>query len=122
VQPDRIVKLLNMLASDYDAEKVNAARVLATAAAEKKMTVSEFIKVGLIGEKPKEPWPTVSAPAPPTKPNAREAVERLGQIIIDNPDVLTDWEYQFVRDVYKRKVSYFTEKQWRIVNRILAKA
>lgn len=103
----KLVSLLNMLASDNDGERANAARMIARMAAADNKTVSDFVMTGgpprtVYVDRVVEKTVYKDRPAPPKPPGEG----RPGRDILDNlkyaatfPEHLSGWDLEFISSV-----------------------
>lgn len=131
---NRLAALLNMLASDNDGERANAARMIATMAKKEGKLVSDFVMTGgspqiiyrdRIVEKPVYR----DRPAEPfgKRTGTREfddIITKLRDIRRHHSDILDAWEEQFIDDVatiYSHEM-FLTPRQVRSAEKIIRKA
>ncbi len=103
----KLVSLLNMLASDNDGERANAARMIARMAAADNKTVSDFVMTGgppkvVYRDRVVEKTVYKDRPPPPKPPGEG----RPGRDILDNlkyaatfPEHLSGWDVEFLSSV-----------------------
>lgn len=103
----KLAALLNMLASDNDGERANAARMIANMAAKDNKTVSDFVMTGgpptvIYRDRIVEKTVYKDRPSPPKPPGEG----RPGREILDNlkyaatfPEHLSGWDVEFLSSV-----------------------
>lgn len=102
----RLQKLVGMLASDFDGERANAARMITRFASERKVTIVEL----LMGD-------------PVTKPRWPKGILDGLSFSLRFCEVLNEWEERFARDVPQRYADDddLSERQESIALRIIEK-
>jgi hypothetical protein len=117
---DRVEKLANMLASDFDGERANAGALLARMASELKVTVAELLGLA------QAPAAAESPSQPPPSRLWDEDVDLLDRLAaaINFTSVLTPWEREYAADVSRRYVraEQLSERQRAVAERIVVKA
>jgi hypothetical protein len=126
----RLEKLLGMLGSSFDGERANAARMIATMAEAKKVSINELIAMAY--QEASSAHQKQTKPPPPqddfTDVDKADDLLRMLKKIADQPAlagrVLTPWEIQFATDVSSRFVHDYdlSEKQLAVTEKILRKA
>jgi hypothetical protein len=120
----RLRKVLGMLGSSFDAERLAATFRLDEMTKKHGLTLNELIALAHKGPQPEAPKPTRPEPTPP--PQQRGGVaDILGGLrsAQHSAACLTEWELQFVIDVPLRYDSDYelSERQIAVADRILAK-
>lgn len=112
-----------MLASANEQERATAGSKLAEMAREKEKTIAEFVRETLsftawaIG--PAEPKSSGMVIGKWETANLLADLELAVQMGV--PEMLTAWERQFTDDILRKKPTYMTERQAKVVTRIHAK-
>jgi hypothetical protein len=127
----RLEKLLGMLGSSFDGERANAARIIASMAEARNITINELI-AEMAGTQPAPSAKPAPKPPPPQDDftdieKADDLLRWLGRIAASPAlasRVLTAWEIQFAADVSARYVHDYdlSEKQLAVTEKILGKA
>ena len=130
----RLEKLLGMLASSFDGERANAARMIAAMAEAKELTINELIAMAHQGASSGSQQQKPPPPPPPEPEEEFSDVDKADDLlrmlkkIADKPAlaarVLTPWEIQFATDVSGRYTHDYelSEKQLVVTEKILRKA
>lgn len=122
---DRVVRLLNMLASDVEQERATVGATLARMAREEGKTVAEFVRSQLnftawvVGPpEPRNGGQTVTL----DRAESRNLLSTLGLAVgMGNPDRLSAWERHFADDILRRDPSRVSIRQADIIQRIMRK-
>ena len=109
IEKERLTKLLEMLSSDQQGERANAAAMISGHAKRAQQTVTGYI-VATLG--------ATKAP----RPAQNWYLDRLSNAIEENDDsCLNAWEADFVQDILVRAPSPLSPRQREIVERITLK-
>jgi len=137
VSDSRVAKLLNMLSSSFDGERANAGRMIADMAAKDNKTVADFVMRGgtQIVErvvyrdrtvyKDREPEPRQQARQEDYPKRARPKASNVLKTLywaLQYYDALTQYEIDFATDILVRGDPYLSERQLKVIRRIIAKA
>lgn len=124
-QTDRVIRLLNLLASDNAQERATAGEKLANMAREGEKTVAEFVRASLSFTA----W-TIGPPEPPQPLSSIRLDQRASAALLDDlevaihagePEVLTAWEREFADDILARRPTHITQRQARAITRAVDK-
>lgn len=117
----RLVALLNMLASEFDGERANAARMIATMAEKDGKTVADFVM------SPQVVYRVVEKTVRPDRP--RSAAPKSDELVSglrwaqNFPEHLSGFEAEFIDSILKIGLPdlYLTSRQEKVARRIIAK-
>lgn len=133
----KLAALLNMLASEFDGERANAARMIARMAAEQKKTVAEFVMSGgeriiyrektVYRDRPEDDLRTYRPAREPyqKRQKPRDTEDLINQLrwASQYREHLNDFELDFLDDILMRSLGEWdlTYKQEKVARRIIAK-
>lgn len=121
----RVEKLLGMLGSEFDGERSNAARMLSKLATEHKLSLAELMRACFGGGASAKPQARWSSPRPDPGPDAAPSMLKMSRLLVlvgeKGTFCLTPWERDFAFDLLARVVTYLSDKQLAVVDRIINK-
>jgi hypothetical protein len=111
VDRKHLVAIVNMLASESDGERANAAGILAKMAAKEKLLIADFLRINLGTAAVQDPAPPIRQ-TKPSRPRGMTAEQReLAKLVLEQDWAwLTNWEREFLNSLLQQNYA-LTERQ-----------